>query len=227
MKLNNLVVRSPRTWIWLAGTVAYVTFATPDTVQAQEGVIHGCYVPSGSIYRIKAPGLRDSCFSRKHIPFSWHAEGPSGPKGDDGEQGASGPKGDDGEQGAAGPKGDDGEQGPAGSKGNDGEQGAAGPKGNDGERGPVGQDGVSGHRLLTGSFPVPAGTDKLGQFNCESGGHPGDRVFGGGYEVTGANSGYFVMKNAPNGDTNWIVWIRNTNTSLDLTVTFHAICGRA
>ena len=217
LRQDNLVGRGLRTLIWIAGALACLTFATPDTVQAQksaksekgksskgasvsveEGVIHACYIPKqGSIYRIKKGGLRDECFSRKHVEFSFNTEGSAGVDGTNGVDGA------------------------------DGADGINGVDGVDGTNGADGQNGVSGHRLLTASFPVPAGTDKLAQFNCESGGHPGDRVFGGGYEVTGANSGYFVVRNVPNGDTNWIVWIRNTNTNLDLTVTFHAICGKA
>ena len=246
LRQDNLVVRGPRTliWVWLACALACVTFATPGTVQAmqqgksdksdksdksgksgksgkgapvanepavsEEGVIHACYIPKqGSVYRIKEAGLRNRCFSRKHVEFSFNTEGPAGPAGDPGADGADGAPGADGNDGSPGANGADGNDGAPGANGADG------------------QNGVSGHRLLTASFPVPRGTDKLGQFNCESGGHPGDRVFGGGYEVTGALDGYFVIRNAPNGDTNWIVWIRNTNTNLDLTVTFHAICGKA
>ena len=99
-----------------------------------------------------------------------------------------------------------------------------GTDGTDGTNGTDGQDGVSGYRLLSNSFTVPPLDNKLGQFTC--GTNPDDRVFGGGYEVSGADSGYFVVRNAPNGNNKWIVWIRNTNAASTLTVTFHAICGK-
>ena len=45
------------------------------------------------------------------------AQGPAGPKGDQGEAGPQGPKGDQGETGPQGPKGDQGEPGPQGPAG--------------------------------------------------------------------------------------------------------------
>ena len=54
-------------------------------------------------------------------------EGPTGPKGDTGEQGPTGPKGDTGDVGGTGP------QGATGPKGDTGEVGATGPKGDTGE----------------------------------------------------------------------------------------------
>lgn len=35
-------------------------------------VIHACYVPlTGTVYRIKAPGVRDACSSTAHLEFQW------------------------------------------------------------------------------------------------------------------------------------------------------------
>jgi Collagen triple helix repeat (20 copies) len=72
--------------------------------------------------------------------------GPTGMKGDDGDQGATGMKGDDGDQGATGMKGDDGDQGATGMKGDDGDQGATGMKGPTGDFGAQGETGPTGIR---------------------------------------------------------------------------------
>ena len=216
------------------------------TVVSEEGVIYACYIPKqGSVYRIREAGLRDQCFARKHVAFSFNTEGPAGPAGADGAPGADGADGADGAPGADGndgapgadgldgapgadgldgAPGADGNDGADGADGNDGADGADGNDGADGADGNDGKDGVSGYRLLSNSFTVPPLDNKLGQFTC--GNNPDDRVFGGGYEVTGADSGYFVVRNAPNGNNKWIVWIRNTNATLTLTVAFHAICGK-
>ena len=50
-----------------------------ELAAANDGRIYACYIPRfGSIYRIKAPGLRNRCFSRRHIEFSWEIEGKGG-----------------------------------------------------------------------------------------------------------------------------------------------------
>lgn len=62
--------------------------------------LHACYVPgSGTVYRIKEPGLPDSCRSHKHVEFSFSAQGAPGP------QGPAGPQGPQGDQGPPGPAG--------------------------------------------------------------------------------------------------------------------------
>ena len=80
--------------------LAFLVFA-PDAVQAQE--LFACYVPSsGVVYRIKEPGLKDGCTGKKHVEFSWNAQGPAGPEGPPGAAGADGAQGPQGPQGPAG-----------------------------------------------------------------------------------------------------------------------------
>jgi hypothetical protein len=52
-------------------------------------ILYACYNPSGSVYRIKAPGLPDECHG-KHVEFSWNEQGPQGLTGDKGEKGELG-----------------------------------------------------------------------------------------------------------------------------------------
>ena len=43
--------------------------------RAEPEVYYACYVPgSGTIYRIKAPGLPDACTGSKHVEFSWSSQ---------------------------------------------------------------------------------------------------------------------------------------------------------
>jgi hypothetical protein len=52
----------------IAGLVA---ISAPAAADAQS-VIHACYVPlTGTVYRIKEPGLRTACSSSTHVEFSW------------------------------------------------------------------------------------------------------------------------------------------------------------
>src|SRR5690606_29983171 len=75
----------------------------PDTIRA-------CYVPAtGTIYRIGAPGLPSTCFSREHVEFWWNRGAPAGPQGPEGPQGPQGPEGPQGPPGPQGPKGDKGD----------------------------------------------------------------------------------------------------------------------
>ena len=69
----------------------------PTRLAAQATVLYGCYVPnSGTVYRIKAPGLPTDCRSAQHVQFTWSLQGPAGPQG---------PAGVAGPQGIAGPSG--------------------------------------------------------------------------------------------------------------------------
>jgi hypothetical protein len=67
--------------------------------------LYACYVlGTGTAYRIKEPGLPQSC-TNPHVEFSWEpagAEGPQGPAGAQGPAGDQGATGADGEQGAPG-----------------------------------------------------------------------------------------------------------------------------
>ncbi|MEX1256951.1 MAG: hypothetical protein WEG36_04965, partial [Gemmatimonadota bacterium] len=112
--------------------------------------IFACYVPaSGTVYRIKEPGLPDACFSPEHIQFSWKVSGegttgPQGPAGPQGDPGATGAQGEPGPTGAQGPEGFQGEQGPTGPQGDTGLQGPEGPAGPQGDPGATGAQGEPG-----------------------------------------------------------------------------------
>src|SRR5690606_31614934 len=57
----------------------------PQTIEA-------CYVPAtGTVYRIKAPGLPTACLSSSHVAFSWNLAGPAGPAGEPGPEGPAAP----------------------------------------------------------------------------------------------------------------------------------------
>ena len=68
--------------------------AVPAVAQTGTTTLYGCYVPnSGTVYRIRGPGLPDDCRGASHVEFSWSAQGPQGPAGPPGPQGATGPQG--------------------------------------------------------------------------------------------------------------------------------------
>jgi len=234
LRQDSVVVRGPRTliWAWLACALVCVTFATPGTLQAQKsgksekgksskgasvsvegGVVHACYIPKqGSVYRIRETGLRDQCFARKHVAFSFNTEGPAGPAGADGAPGADGADGADGAPGA------------------DGNDGAPGADGNNGADGNDGKDGVSGYQIKAGTFDVAANSVNQGVQDC---GNPnfGEVVFGGGYKVRDATTGYLVEHNGLVGDPpfhnldRWVVRVSNTNAT-PLRVNYFVICGK-
>lgn len=144
----------------LASVAAIAVAVLPATAHGQgaqstegagdpaQGVIHACHTPiTGVIYRIKEPGLPQSCFglgNYKHVEFTWNqtgAQGPMGPKGDKGDKGDPGERGADGAQGATGA---DGAPGPKGDKGDAGDRGPEGPQGPAGALGATGPQGPSG-----------------------------------------------------------------------------------
>jgi hypothetical protein len=134
-----------------AGSAAAQTTTSPT--------FYACYVPSsGTVYRIKEPGLRTACSAPTHMEFSWseNGSGGPGPQGPAGPQGPVGPVGPMGAQGSAGPAGDTGPQGPAGPAGGTGPQGATGPQGEPGvagapgAQGPAGATGPAGAQGATG-----------------------------------------------------------------------------
>jgi hypothetical protein len=85
-----------------------------ESVESSTHLLYACYVPaSGTVYRIRGEGLRESCSSQDHVEFSWNAEGPPGPEGP---------------QGPAGPEGTQGPEGPAGQDGVSGRQVVVGPQ---------------------------------------------------------------------------------------------------
>ncbi|HSA55335.1 MAG TPA: tail fiber domain-containing protein [Gemmatimonadaceae bacterium] len=74
----------------LTGSTALMLVAAPGSALAQEAtVFHACYVPSsGTVYRIKEPGLRQECGTstrdgrtEQHVQFDWlgGVEGAKGP----------------------------------------------------------------------------------------------------------------------------------------------------
>src|SRR5687767_776799 len=112
-----------------ASVLATAVAGTPSVVSAQKAanvksansssttatadastVLYACYVPSGTVYRIKGPGLPNACHGN-HVMFSWNERGPQGDPGAAGAPGAKGDKGDPGEPGPQGEKGDKGEPG--------------------------------------------------------------------------------------------------------------------
>lgn len=85
--------------------VAVPLFVPATRASAQSGstTLYGCYVPySGTVYRIKAPKLPDSCRAPTHVEFSWNIQGPPGPAGAAGPQGPVGPIGPQGPAGVSG-----------------------------------------------------------------------------------------------------------------------------
>ena len=135
------------------------TSTSPSADAGAPKTLYACYVPSGTVYRIKEPGLPNACHSDSHVMFSWNEKGPkgdAGPAGAQGEKGDKGDKGDrgaDGAQGPAGPQGERGLQGdvgPAGPKGDPGAAAAQGEKGEKGDKGDQGDAGPAGPAGPTG-----------------------------------------------------------------------------
>jgi hypothetical protein len=162
-----------------------------ESVEPSAHLLYACYVPaSGTVYRIRGEGLRESCASQDHVEFSWDAEGPPGPEGPQGPQGPQGPEGPQGAQGPQGPQGPEGPQGP---------------------QGPAGEDGVSGRQVVVGAqLPLSSGQTGSESAVCPSGtlplgggfqtSHPSVSVFRSwptttGWTITGSNS---------SGTTGWI-----------------------
>ncbi len=92
---NNTKTILPR--LPVVGGLAALAFLlfVPDTAQAQGTVLFACFVPnSGVVYRVNPPGspgespdLKDACTGKKHVEFSWNAQGPAGPEGPPGISG--------------------------------------------------------------------------------------------------------------------------------------------
>ncbi|HYR12564.1 MAG TPA: tail fiber domain-containing protein [Longimicrobium sp.] len=154
----------------MAALIALLLPALQSEAAAQTDTttIYACYSSAtGSVYRIKADGLRTSCTSTQHIEFSFNAQGPigvtgpagatgaQGPQGEAGPAGQTGPTGPQGETGATGAQGPQGEAGPAGPQGETGATGATGAQGPQGEAGPAGETGPAGPQGEQG----PAGAD--------------------------------------------------------------------
>src|SRR5215204_5340026 len=84
----------------IGASVALAVLVWTPTRASAQATLSGCYVPnSGTVYRIKADGLPDSCRSKQHVEFTWSLQGPAGPAGPAGPTGPTGP------QGVAGPAG--------------------------------------------------------------------------------------------------------------------------
>lgn len=100
-----VVTRAVAVRILLPALAAVLLLAASRTeAHAQDPTepMYACYVPnSGTVYRIKAPGLPDEC-KAKHIEFSFFAKGDTGDTGPQGEQGEQGPQGEQGEKGEPG-----------------------------------------------------------------------------------------------------------------------------
>lgn len=144
------------------GFVCVATLLSPTDSKAQSAqpLIYACYVPAtGTVYRIKEPGLPQACQGpaggpNRHVEFSWNQIGPIGPVGPQGPQGIQGPSGPMGPMGPQGAKGDKGDPGADGSQGPQGEVGPQGPQGPKGDIGPTGPQGERGPQGGVG----PSGT---------------------------------------------------------------------
>jgi len=97
------------------------------------------------------------------IPPTLVLVGPTGPKGDQGEQGIAGPRG---ETGGRGPQGDTGARGLdtgfTGDQGPQGDTGEQGPQGDTGDTGPAGQDGATGDTGPSGADGATGGIGPTG-----------------------------------------------------------------
>jgi len=67
-------------------------FNTANPQPAGGGILYACYNPSGSVYRIRAPGLPNEC-KGNDVEFSWSEQGQEGPPGSPGSPGADGVSG--------------------------------------------------------------------------------------------------------------------------------------
>jgi Collagen triple helix repeat (20 copies)/Head domain of trimeric autotransporter adhesin/Chaperone of endosialidase len=140
--IERLCAGRGRTLALAGALVALSAGSAAAQTTPSSATLYACYVPnSGTVYRIKAEGLRQSCTSPQHVEFSWSPNGTAGPQG---PAGPAGPQGEPGPQGPAGPQGPQGEQGATGAAGPAGPQGATGPAGPQGETGPAGPQGATG-----------------------------------------------------------------------------------
>jgi hypothetical protein len=136
-----------------------------EAVESSTQLLYACYIPaSGTVYRIRSGGLRESCSSQDHVEFSWNAEGPPGPEG---SQGPEGP------QGAQGP------EGPAGQDGVSGRQVVVGAQ----HSLPAGVTGTESVACSSGTLPLGGGFQTS---------NPSVSVFrswptAGGWAITGSN----------------------------------------
>lgn len=107
--------------------------------------IHGTYSSLDELIEKHPIGNDGDCYIVDNALYVWdndkqewesvgNIEGPTGPKGEQGDIGPTGPKGDKGEQG---------DVGPTGPKGDKGEQGDIGPTGPTGRPSPTGYDAIA------------------------------------------------------------------------------------
>ena len=76
----------------LSAAIALLSLTTTNA--SAQATLSGCYVPaSGTVYRIKADGLPDTCRSKNHVEFTWSLQGAPGATGQTGPAGPSGPQG--------------------------------------------------------------------------------------------------------------------------------------
>jgi hypothetical protein len=160
-------------------------------------------------------------------------KGDTGAAGSKGDTGAAGSQGPAGPAGAVGPKGDTGAAGPQGVQGSTGLpgiQGLTGPAGLPGPQGPVGPQGpagiVTGHQVAsTVLSPVTLTGTQVVTMTASC---AGKRVFGGGFETTGAPAVH-VVSAYPLTTSHWSVTLRLAQQ--DGTASFgfrvYAICATA
>lgn len=233
------MITKRRYYITLALALAATASLGPAAAHAQAApeILHACYVPStGTVYRIKAPGLPDDCSGPKnganrHIPFSWNAQGPAGEqgpqgpqgpqgekgeKGEKGDRGDAGPQGPQGEPGMAGPRGETGPQGPQGEPGPQGLRGLQGPPGPQGQQGaqgpqgPAGTSGVSGYQIVTHTYNS-TNWPHYGGFWTAVACPAGKRAIAGGVELP-ALAPLTVSQSYPyNGGSSWRFGVYNNS----------------
>jgi hypothetical protein len=96
LRLGSAAVVGPLLLVLSAGPAAAQSAPPAISPMDMPVVIHACYVPStGTIYRIKEPGLPQQCTGpnqgpNQNVEFNWNQKGPQGSPGDPGPPGPPG-----------------------------------------------------------------------------------------------------------------------------------------
>ena len=191
-----------------AGALVVLGVALAEGYEAMDdaNTIHGCLMPSGTVYLIKQPGLPDACRSAQHTAVVWSIVGPQGP---------IGPQGPQGPQGEVGP------QGPQGSPGQTGPQGPQGPAGPQGPQGPAG--GLSGYQIVRSSGHNAGFGFTSAVAECPAGKRPISGGFSWGQAGLSPATSAPTSPNPLQPEVGWRVTVFNGSpVVIDFTV--HAIC---
>src|SRR6266496_4002351 len=170
--MTRLSRTSPKTRVLivlgLAGAALVAAVAVHASIPGPDGVIHGCYGPSGNLRVVDSA---DTC-RHPEIELDWNQTGPTGATGPAGPTGATGPVGPAGATGATGTTGPTGPAGPTGATGATGANGATGATGPPGTPGSSFLAGSSGGQLSTGNNGGGCG-GLIGVGSCEQIGNEG------------------------------------------------------